>query len=236
MEGNADGQVHKVISVVATSDSSWEDATRAGVDEAVKTVHDLRTATVVEADLVVREGAAASYRVKLEMSFQLDRSRRSDGAISSVTVRRYLIIANQTLPSPGLHELIDERASANPSEFHILVPEAPPAVIYNDPHSTFDHHLAETGKYDRLIAEQEANERLDSFKASFAHLGPSLTGEVGVGDPVSATRRVMDRATFDEIIVSTLPIGISRWVRLDLPARLKRSFHLPVTHLEQDRQ
>lgn len=233
MIGIADGQVHKVVRVVATSADSWEDAARAGVSEAAKTINDLHTATVVETDTVIREGAIVRYRVKLEMGFQLDRSRLTDDGMTSVA-RRYLILANQTLPSPGLHELINEKAAVGRSEFHILVPEAPSNPLYYDPTSGFDHQLAEVGATERLIALEEAEERLDSFRRSFAHFGPAITGEVGVGDPVSATRRVMDRATFDEIIVSTLPVGISRWLKLDLPARLERTFHLPVTHLVPD--
>ena len=34
---------------------------------------------------------------------------------------------------------------------------------------------------------------------------------------------------FDEIIISTLPVGVSRWLRLDVPHRVERAFHLPFT-------
>jgi len=229
----ASGQVHKVIRVVATSSASWEDAARRGVGEAVKTIHDLSTASVVEADAVVRDGELR-YRVKLEMAFQLDRSRHDDRSETSVQVKRYLILANQTLPSPGLRELIEEKVATGHCEFHILVPEGPRSSVYHDMSGTLDPRLNEVDDRDRLVALDEAEERLDSFRASFAHLDAPLTGEVGVGDPMAAVRRVMDRSTFDEIIVSTLPTGISRWLKLDLPARLQRIFRLPVTHLVQD--
>jgi hypothetical protein len=42
---------------------------------------------------------------------------------------------------------------------------------------------------------------------------------------------VLERSSFDEIIVSTLPAPVSRWLRLDLAHRLERRFHLPVTHV-----
>lgn len=228
-----DGQVHKIIRVVSTSDTSWEEAARTGVAEAVKTINDLRSATVVESDMLVRDGAVV-YRVKLEMGFQLDRSRLADDGFASVQVRRYLILANQTLPSPGLHELVNEKAATGQSEFHVLVPEAQKYNVYPDPTTPLDSHVVEVADHERLLSLQEAEERLDAFRTTFANLGPALTGEVGIGDPVSATRRVMDRSTFDEIIVSTLPSGISRWLRLDLPTRLERAFHLPVTHLVQE--
>lgn len=227
-----DGQVHKIIRVVSTSETSWEDAARVGVGEATKTIRDLHTARVVEADVVVTEGAIARYRIKLEMAFQLDRSRLLRDA-TTVEVRRYLILANQTLASPALHELVAERVAVGPCEFHVLVPEAPRPTMYHDPTMVLDHHISDVAARDRLIALKEAEDRLDSFRATFAHLGASLTGEVGLGDPMTATRRVMERSTFDEIIVSTLPTGVSRWLKMDLPARLERAFEIPVIPLIQ---
>ncbi|MEL7207526.1 MAG: dodecin domain-containing protein [Actinomycetota bacterium] len=235
------GQVHKVIRIVGTSPDSWEGAAASAVAEAGKTISDLREATVVEADALVGDGGLATYRVKLEVAFQLDRSRPAStdaGAVSAterVDVRRYLILANQTLASPGLQELVSERASVGPAEFHVLVPESPPSAVYADPTSgPFDHHLVTAAAEDRLVALAEAEERLDAFRMAFAHLGPKLTGEVGLGDPVTATRRVMERSSFDEIIVSTLPPGLSRWLKMDLATRLERAFKLPVVALVQE--
>ena len=225
------GQVFKNIRVVATSEVSWEDAARNGVAEAVKTIHDLRGATVVKADLVARDGGPLIYRVKLEMAFQLDRSRSSTSEM--VSVRRYLIIANRTLPSPGLAEVVTEKASVGPAEFHVLVPEGSRGAGADDPDDAGGPSPGE-GDRERLVALQEAEERLDAFRDRFADLGARLTAEVGLGDPLSATRRVMDRSSFDEIIVSTLPSGVSRWMKLDLPSRLERSYGLPVTHLVPD--
>ncbi|MGI9596724.1 MAG: dodecin family protein, partial [Acidimicrobiales bacterium] len=211
------GQVHKVIRVIASSPDSWEDAARAAVNEAAKTIVDLDGATLVKADSVVRDGGIVSYRVKLEMGFRIDRSRPGAAGEAAVQVRRYLILANQTLPSAGLHELINEKVSTGNAEFHVLVPEGPRSPVYGDPLAPSDPVLVETVAHDRLVALQEAEERLDTFRVSFMHLGPGLTGEVGLGDPLAATRRVMERAVFDEIIVSTLPSGISRWLKMDLP-------------------
>lgn len=228
------GQVDKIIRVIASSTVSWEEAAEVAVAEAAKTISDLGGATLVKADSLVRDGQIVSYRVKLEMNFRLDRSRPSADGGAAIHVRRYLVLANQTLPSRGLRQVIDEKVSTGKAEFHILVPEGPRTVIYGDPTAPADPLLVETATNDRLLALQEAEERLDAFRLSFSHLGPGLTGEVGLGDPLAATRRVMDRAVFDEIIVSTLPSGISRWLKMDLPARLERHFHLPVTLLVQD--
>ena len=53
----ADGQVHKVIRLVATSPHSWEDAARGGVQEAARTIADLHVAQVTEMDTVVDGGS-----------------------------------------------------------------------------------------------------------------------------------------------------------------------------------
>ena len=199
--------------------------------EAVKTIRDLRGATVVQADMVVADGAVARYRIKLELAFQLDRSRPVDDRGETIEVRRYLVVANQTLPSPGLAELLEEKAAIGPAEFHILVPEGAPPMVLHDPTEGLAPQLMPIDETERLLALGEAEERLDEFRHRFAHLGGAISGEVGLGDPFTAVQRVMGRSSFDEIIVSTLPIGVSRWLKLDLPSRLERAFHLPVTHL-----
>lgn len=230
-----DGQVHKVVRVVATSPLSWEDAARTGVAEGSKTIVDLHTAKITEADSLIRDGKVVLYRVKLEMAFQLDRSRLDSVLDEIVGVRRYLVIANQTLASPALHELVRERCTYGRAEFHVLVPKARRMMVGADPLTGV---IADTLVEDQIRLDEQAYDdaldRLDDFRQAFAELGDSLSGEVGVGDPVAAARRVMERSSFDEIIVSTLPAGISRWLHLDLPARLQRAFSVPVISLVQD--
>lgn len=62
-------------------------------------------------------------------------------------------------------------------------------------------------------------------------LGADASGEVGVSDPLDAIRMTLHREPFNEIVLSTLPPGISRWVAMDLPSRVRRAFKLPVTHV-----
>ena len=231
------GPVYKVIRLVATSADSWEDAARRGVRESAKTIVDLEGAKVTEMDVLVDENEVRRYRVKLEVVFQFDRSRPVPGSDEFVRVRRYLIVANQTLVSHALHELVDEKVAAGPAEFHILAPQARRSLpsFVGDPLSGFiDSHAAETQQELDDIDRREAGERLATFRHVFSGLGRSLTGEVGVGDPVAAVRRAMERSTFDEIIVSTLPPGVSRWLKRDLSSRLERAFSIPVTSLLHD--
>jgi hypothetical protein len=52
--------------------------------------------------------------------------------------------------------------------------------------------------------------------------GATTSWETSFDDPCSAAVAVLQRAAFDEVIVSTLPAALSRWVHLDLPRRLRR--------------
>ena len=66
----------------------------------------------------------------------------------------------------------------------------------------------------------------------FATWGPSSsTGLVGVERPMDAVMDMLRTQRFDEIIVSTLPHGVSHWLRIDLPARVARYSGLPVHHI-----
>ena len=62
-----------------------------------------------------------------------------------------------------------------------------------------------------------------------AGLGAKVDGEVGDSDAIRAVRAVIESRQVDEIIISTLPTTISRWLRQDLPSRVERKFSLPVT-------
>jgi hypothetical protein len=62
-------------------------------------------------------------------------------------------------------------------------------------------------------------------------LGASVSGEIGVADPVDAVGVVLHRWEFDEVILSTLPGRRSRWLAADLPTKIRRGFKLSVTQV-----
>jgi flavin-binding protein dodecin len=64
--------VYKVIDIIGTSTTSWEDAAVTAVKTAGATVRDLRVAQVVQQDLDLGEGGAVTYRVKLQISFKYE--------------------------------------------------------------------------------------------------------------------------------------------------------------------
>ena len=61
--------------------------------------------------------------------------------------------------------------------------------------------------------------------------GSPVTGEVGDADPIAAIHDAMNSRAFDQIVISTLPKKLSRWLRLDLPSKA-RGLGPPVTHIE----
>ena len=65
-------RVYSVVELVGTSDESWEKATAVAIDQASKTLRDLRVARVVEQDVHIENGKPLSYRVKLELSFKYE--------------------------------------------------------------------------------------------------------------------------------------------------------------------
>jgi len=142
-------------------------------------------------------------------------------------VRRYLVVANQTLGGEELWGAIRERIAGGDCHFHLLVPATPAAQL--DPGSTTEV-AAEGGTGEdlgRRLARQRMRHELDRMR----ELGASVSGEIGVADPVDAVRVVLHRWEFDEVILSTLPGRRSRWLAADLPTKIRRGFKLQVTQV-----
>jgi dodecin len=64
--------VYKVIELIGTSTTSWEEAARNAVERAVETLRELRVAEVVEQDLVITDGKVEAYRTKVKVSFKYE--------------------------------------------------------------------------------------------------------------------------------------------------------------------
>jgi flavin-binding protein dodecin len=62
--------VYKVIEIIGTSKDSWENAAKAAVERASKTLRDLRVAEVVHQDLIIEDGKVEAFRTKLSVSFK----------------------------------------------------------------------------------------------------------------------------------------------------------------------
>ena len=129
-------------------------------------------------------------------------------------MRSYLVVGNQTLDSAELEAAIAERMAAGPSMFHLVVPATP---------------LQRGLTWDEDEARAAAKTRLDEALARLRATGAPATGEIGHRDPIEATEDALRGREIDEILLSTLPAGISRWLGQDVPTRLKGSVLVPVT-------
>lgn len=149
---------------------------------------------------------------------------------------RYLIVADQTLGGAELDQRIRDRIEHGEGRFYVVVPRTPPEHevttwapgdgAFGEPDST---------RLDEDEVEQDRSQhRLDAMLDRIASLGGEAEGEVGAADPFAAVKEVLDRESFDEVIVSTLPVGISRWAKMDLPSRIGRLTDCPVTTVEAE--
>ena len=130
---------------------------------------------------------------------------------------RYLIVANQTLAADQLTEKVHQLRADGECRYHIVVP----ATHAKD-------HASYTEGHDHALAEKRLEAALERFRA----IGCEADGEVGDTSPFLAVRDcLLADGTYDGIIVSTLPQGVSKWLKQDLPHRLERTFGLPIIHL-----
>ena len=130
-------------------------------------------------------------------------------------MRRYLVVANQTLGGEHLKEKVRQCMAEGECEFHVLVPATD----------------SSSGMQTEAKAHRDAEPRLEAALAYFREVGAKVTGKLGDAKPMEAIRDAMLTDSFDEILLSTLPPGPSAWIRQDLPHRVKKAFDLPVTHL-----
>src|ERR1700730_10618796 len=142
-------------------------------------------------------------------------------------MRHYLIVANQTRGGQDLMDAIHERMAAGPCQFYVLVPATDPSDFFG---AFLDAYSGEVD--DRGDALVHAQQRLERQLAMLRDAGAQADGEVGSPDPLKAIGAVVHKERFDEIILSTLPAGISRWLHMDLHHRVAHHFDLPVTHVE----
>jgi hypothetical protein len=132
-------------------------------------------------------------------------------------VRTHLIIANQTLAGDALLREVGERIDAGPARFHVVVPATPPP------------HGVTAMTWDEEATWRAASERLETILTWLRGRGAEADGEIGDRDPVAAARDALRRRPVDEIILSTLPPGTSRWLRQDVVSRLRAAVAVPVT-------
>jgi hypothetical protein len=131
---------------------------------------------------------------------------------------RVLVVANRTAESPELLDALRSRAVHGPCQFTLLVPSTAHGLAWAaDPGQAGQ---AEAEQHRIAFLEQLRNEGVDVANA-----------KVGDGDPLAAICDECNFTDYDELIVSTLPLKISKWLHLDLPRKAGAATGLPVTHV-----
>ena len=128
---------------------------------------------------------------------------------------RVLVVANKTAATPALQDAVRERAAKGPCEFTLLVP--------NTAHGL--HKVVDPEDQSRSEAETTLELALPLLEDA---AGGPVDGMIGVPEPLAAVQDAVNLHGFDEIIISTLPTRVSKWLRLDLPHKVA-GLGLPVT-------
>ena len=152
-------------------------------------------------------------------------------------MRHVLVVANKTLGGQELLRVVLEKASAEPTDFWLVVPATRSPSGRRDSMTGLGDWakgmpLGPGGipvADDSEAAYEAARDRLRLGIERLREAGATVDGEVGSPDPQRAVADALADHQADEIIVSTLPTGASHWLRLDLPKRLERKHHVPVT-------
>jgi len=128
---------------------------------------------------------------------------------------RILVVANKTAESPDLLEAL--KAKGTEHEYVLVVPAGEGRLEKAaDPDAAREH------------TEPHLHAALEKMRAE----GLQVEGSVGDTDPAAAVQDACNFAEFDEIIISTLPLRASKWMKMDLPSKAQRATGLPVTHIE----
>jgi len=122
-------------------------------------------------------------------------------------ITNVLVVANVTATSPELMAALSTKARSGPVRFRLVIPSSP------------------TGG--RQVAEQQLADTLERLRSA----GLDVEGTVGSIDPIVAISDEWDPQRYDEVILSTLPMGVSRWLHAGLPERVQRLTGASVTHI-----
>lgn len=130
---------------------------------------------------------------------------------------RILVVTDRVAATPALLDSIRGRAARGPAEFHVLVPNPAPA----------EWHPTHPERHDKIAeAEKVLGQALPLIQEA---AGGPVDGVVSIRhDPMDAIEETLHDASFDEIMLSTAPHQVERWLHIDLPHRVAH-LGLPVT-------
>jgi hypothetical protein len=134
-------------------------------------------------------------------------------------MRTILAVANETIGGQSLIDAVLEKTRGGDARVVLCVPRTKPRhgnIIYDE------------AVYDA------AQTRIDLARGFLRQQGVDAIGDVGDPDPYTATMDAVAEFAPDEIIISTLPVQASGWLRHDLIERIQGATGLPVTHVVTD--
>jgi hypothetical protein len=134
---------------------------------------------------------------------------------SSATPARVLVVAHKTAATQRLLDAVNDRARRGPCVFTLLVP--------NPAHGL--HKVVDPEDQAASEAQTVVDEAVPKLSAA---AGSAVAGIIGDADPIAAVHDAINLRGFDEVIISTLPARVSRWLKLDLPSKVS-GMGLPVT-------
>jgi hypothetical protein len=117
-----------------------------------------------------------------------------------------LVVANRTVDSPELLDALRLRAEAGPIHVTMLAPCA-------------------------YAERTEAQRRLQRAAAHLESAGIASEMMLGDADPIVAVQETWHPGRYDEVVVSTLAVGASRWLQIDLPHRVAKLTDCQVRHV-----
>jgi hypothetical protein len=117
-----------------------------------------------------------------------------------------LVVANRTVDSPELVDALKQRAQHGPIHVTLLAPTA-------------------------WSEREHAEQRLAAAVAALAESEVPAEGVLADADPIVAVQEAWNPGRYDEVVVSTLTEGASRWLQIDLPHRVARLTDCQVRHV-----
>ena len=145
-----------------------------------------------------------------------------------------LLVANKTLASGEVSDFVKDRmAKEKDCRFTLLVSATPRSSDAGEWTATAVGSVGSGVYVPQQVAGEDnwehARGRLEYGLDILRNLGATVDGVVGDPNPAKAISDVLKRRSYDEVALSTLPKGVSRWLGLDIPHQVQRKFHIPVT-------
>jgi hypothetical protein len=141
--------------------------------------------------------------------------REGEFGMESSGSARVLVVAHKTAATPALLDAVRERAARGPATFTLLVPNPAHGLhVVVDPEDQTEGEAQQVLELAIPLLEDAA--------------GAPVEGIVGDPSPMNAIQDAINLRGFDEVIISTLPARVSKWLKLDLPSKVG-GLGLPVT-------